>query len=99
MLRLAEEARTLDALPETTRAWFAAHRISPRVASLARNSDGTDLINVWLITDHTGDNDSPYRVYFDESKNRFGRECLLDTGVPLLLGVFPTLLDVLDEIL
>ena len=96
--RLTAELSTLDDLAQDTRSWFNLHKVAPRIVSLAKNTDGTDREDFWLITDHTGAQDSSYRIYFDESKDRFGRECILDTGVPLLLGVFPSLRDALEDI-
>lgn len=49
-------------------------------------------------TDHTGVDDSSFRIIYDESRKRFGRECLLENDVPLFLGVYPSLEDALQEI-
>jgi len=86
-------------LSAAERAWFAAHRILPRPVSLAEDSEGTKWEEFWLVTEHTGADDSSFRIVYDDGREGFGRECLLDTDVPLFLGVYPTLEDALDEIL
>lgn len=97
--RLSEELDSLKELPDEVQAWFESHRIAPKAVSLAHDSDGKSTEMYWLITDHNGNNDSSFRIYYDESKDRFGRECLLESEIPLVLGVFPSLLSVVEDIL
>src|SRR5258706_728437 len=96
--RVDAAAQAFDWLSAEYREWFDAHRIEPRLISLAHDSDGASREDFWLLTDHTGSNDSPYRIVFDPNLSRFGRECLLNTDLPLFLGRYPSLQDALDEV-
>jgi hypothetical protein len=97
--RLNAEISAFEFLSEEYRNWFESHRIEPRVISLAHAPDGLKYDDFWLITDHTGQNDSSFRVFYDEAKDQFGRECLLENDVPLLLALYPSLEEVLDDII
>ncbi|MEA2239360.1 MAG: hypothetical protein QOC81_4084 [Thermoanaerobaculia bacterium] len=74
-----------------------SHRPSP--VSLAEDYEGTKWEEFWLVTDYTGADDSSFRIMYDDGRQGFGSECLLDTDIPLFLGVYPTLEDALEEIL
>jgi hypothetical protein len=86
-------------LSEQYRHWFASHRVEPKPISIAETSEGTARAEFWLLTDHTGVDDSSFRIIYDEARKRFGRECVLENDIPLFLGVYPTLQDALDEII
>lgn len=70
------------------RSWVCDHLIVPRQVELATETDGSSIKSLWLITDHTGKNDSSYRVVYDEAEQAFGLELTLDTDVELYVGVY-----------
>jgi hypothetical protein len=69
--------------------WAKAHLISPRPVELFTSVDGSEVTQCWLVTDHTGESDSGYRVVFDEEAGLFGHETTVDPGGrAVLLGLF-----------
>ena len=76
----------LTALAPHLKSWINAHLIEPRRVRLATDAQGTSFKYLWLITDHTGENDSNCRVVYDNEAQMFGLECTLDTGVEWYMG-------------
>ncbi|MEK9502587.1 hypothetical protein [Gaopeijia maritima] len=67
---IVREVRTLS---PRQRAWFLAHRVSPpRLVSVANGIDSNASRDLWLVTDHTGDQDASSRIVFDAEANGFG---------------------------
>ena len=100
----ARAAITTDfqaALPRIDRRlddWFRAHLVAPRPISLARKSDGGNPEQFWLLTDHTGSDDSGFRLVYDDVANQYGIECTIQNGVCLFAGYRATLTDALTDI-
>ena len=53
---------------------------------LATDAEGTSFKDVWLVTNHTGENDSSYRIIYDDQAQLFGLECTLESGVEWYMG-------------
>jgi hypothetical protein len=66
--------------------WAQVHLIEPRHVRLAADPDGTSFKGVWLVTNHTGENDSSYRIVYDDEAQLFGLECTLESGVEWYMG-------------
>jgi hypothetical protein len=79
------------------RSWVEAHLIEPRRVELAADADGTSFKTYWLITDHTGKDDSTYRVAYDEEARAFGLEVTLDTDVELYMGTYGTFSETIEN--
>lgn len=83
---VAHELRTLSS---PLREWFVAHRVSPpRLVSIADGIDSETTTDLWLLTDHTGDQDASSRVVFDPEAGLFGVAMDFAQG-PALLGLTP----------
>jgi len=76
---------------------FKGHRIKPRLTKVCLDSDGLNWKDCYLVTEHNGANDSPYRVIFDPEHNMFAREIMLQNGVTHYLGRYPDLETLLDD--
>jgi hypothetical protein len=87
----------LAALAPHLRSWVEAHLIQPRRISLATDMDETSFKTYWLITDHTGKNDSTYRVAYDEDAQAFGLEVTLVTDVELYMGTYGTFTETIEN--
>jgi hypothetical protein len=70
----------LPGLATHLQSWVQAHLIEPRQVCLATDPDGTSFKGVWLVTDHTGENDSSYRIVYDDEAQLFGLECTLESA-------------------
>jgi hypothetical protein len=70
------------------RSWVDEHLISPRQVRLAIDTNGTSFKDLWLVTNHSGANDSSYRIVYDDETDAFGLECTLDSGVEWYMGNF-----------
>ena len=82
----ANVAEGLTLLAAHLKSWVDRHLIEPRRVRLATNAEGTSFKYLWLVTDHTGENDSNCRVVYDHESQMFGLECTLDTGVEWYMG-------------
>jgi len=76
---------------------FVDHRIKPKPIRLSLDTEGNEWRECYLITDHNGKDDSPYRAAFDPKYNKFVREVTLENDIPHYLGRYPTLEDLVDE--
>jgi hypothetical protein len=54
------------------RAWFEAHQTEPRQIDVLADGSAKHARSVWLVTDHTGTDDSSYRVTYEPSGDVFG---------------------------
>jgi hypothetical protein len=68
--------------------WLRGHLVEPRPTQFSADADGKSFKDLWLVTDHTGENDSSYRVVYDENNQMFGLESTLDTGVEWYMGSY-----------
>jgi hypothetical protein len=55
---------------------------------LAADAEGSSFKDLWLVTDHTGEKDSSYRIVYDEQSQMFGLEVTLDTDVKWYMGSY-----------
>jgi len=76
---------------------FKSHRIKPCLINVCLDCDGINWKDCYLVTEHNGINDSPYRVIFDPEHNMFAREITLQNAVALYLGRYPGLEALLDD--
>jgi hypothetical protein len=88
----------LAMLPEDSRAWFEEHRIAPREISVSADPDSARTIRVWLMTDHTGNNDASSRVVYDATTKMFGLVMELRTGVLWYMGSHGSFVDAVESI-
>jgi hypothetical protein len=79
-------SESLPLLKPHIQSWLREQLIEPRVVRLATDPDGKVFKQLWLITDHVGENDSSYRIVYDASSGTFGLECTLDSGVEWYMG-------------
>jgi hypothetical protein len=86
----------LPLLADHLRRWFVAHRATPREIQASTDLDGSQYIGVWLVTDHTGAEDSAYRVVYDSTVDAFGIVTDLQTGVSWYLGSYGSLVAVVE---
>ena len=68
--------------------WLRVHLVPPRPIRVSFDPEGNSFKDLWLITDHTGEQDSSYRVVYDENNQMFGLESTLDTGVEWYMGSY-----------
>ena len=68
--------------------WLRVHLVPPRPIQVSVDLEGNSFKDLWLITDHTGEQDSSYRVVYDENNQMFGLESTLDTGVEWYMGSY-----------
>ncbi len=68
--------------------WLRTHLVTPRPIRFSVDADGNSFKELWLVTDHTGEKDSSYRVVYDENNQMFGLESTLDTGVEWYMGSY-----------
>ncbi|MFG0249510.1 MAG: hypothetical protein ACF8OB_11545 [Phycisphaeraceae bacterium JB051] len=59
--------------------WVTDHLIQPRLISVQESDDKEKIMQMWLVTDHTGDNDASLRIVFDEKSGLFGHEFLAES--------------------
>ena len=68
--------------------WLRTHLVDPRPIRFYADAEGHSFKDLWLVTDHTGEKDSSYRIVYDESNQMFGLEVTLDTGVEWYMGSY-----------
>ena len=59
----------LPLLDEHLRMWLKAHLTDPREIDASSDLDGTRMVRVWLVTDHTGDKDASSRLVYDAGRS------------------------------
>ena len=78
--------------------WLRAHALPARRITLSRKTDGGDTEEFWLVTDHTGFDDSSFRVVYDDVSAQYGIECTIGSDVNLFAGFRASLLDAVIDI-
>lgn len=91
-------AAQLPLLPDELRAWLEAHRTRPREVTVAADPDGARMTQVWLVTDHTADNDASSLVVYDPHTRMFGLVMELRNGVLWYSGPNGSLVETLQSI-
>ena len=76
---------------------FNRHRIKPKKIKLYLDQDGNEWTECFLITEHNGENDSPYRAAYDPKHSKFVRELTMDNNIPHYLGRYQSLEDLVDD--
>jgi hypothetical protein len=76
--------------------WARHHLIVPRQVILSADPEGGEQATLWLVTDHTGDNDSSCRVVFDARSNEFGLEQTLADGIEWYMGPYGSFADAVE---
>jgi hypothetical protein len=79
----AEVNGALNDLPLWLRWWVRAHLIDPRPIYLCTNAETGAHGSFWLVTDHVGMDDAPFRVVYDSGG--FGLEMMLEDGLSYLV--------------
>jgi hypothetical protein len=82
----AKVTEGLTVLAPHLQSWVNAHLVEPRRVRLATDVDGTSFKYLWLVTNHTGENDSNCRLVYDADAKLFGLECTLGSGVEWYMG-------------
>jgi len=69
--------------------WLRAHLVEPRLVRFSADANNrTSFKDLWLVTDHIGEQDSSYRIVYDENNQVFGLESTLNTGVEWYMGSY-----------
>ena len=63
------------------------HLTPVRQETIFGNSDGSDPVRVWFVTDHVGQEDSSYRIVYETECKMYGLEVTLKDGVRWMLGL------------
>lgn len=92
------DLRDLDDLAIHLRDWFLSHQTAPRRVTLSKEQDGGDEEEFWLITDHTGTENSSYRIVFDDELGAFGISSQMASGVDYLLGIYGSLSETIESL-
>ena len=88
----------LSGLPNNIGAWFLQHRVPIKKITLSRDPDGTNPEDFWLVTDHTGNDDTTFRIIYDDLEKKFGYECLMENDVSYFIGFYGDLKTTLDDL-
>lgn len=75
------------------RHWSECHLVSPREITLALDPNGRATSLFWLVTDHTGSEDSSSRVVFDTRSDQFGLAMELANHVDWYMGPYGSFAD------
>lgn len=76
----------LPLLPKHLRDWLTAHRTEPKQILASFDPEGAEHLQVWLVTDHTGAEDSSSRVVYEPTTDGFGIVIDLENGVRWFQG-------------
>lgn len=90
-------AEGLAVLAPDLQDWLRAHLIEPRPIRFSADADGNTFKDLWLVTDHTEEKDSQYRIVYDEVDQMFGLESTLDTGVEWYMGSYGSFLETVQN--
>lgn len=88
----------LRELPPELRTWAETHLTVPRRVRLFSSMDSSEASTYWLVTDHTGERDSNYRVVYDERHNQFGVGMALDDSRELFMGGFGSFAETISNL-
>ncbi|SRR6266566_3719370 len=54
--------------------WLRTHLIEPRPVRISAGPNGNSMKDLWLVTDHVGEEDASCRIVYDEGNQEFGLE-------------------------
>ena len=89
----------LPELAPSIREWLEGHLIVPYRTEVYADWNTDARVTVWIVTDHTGHNDSNCRVVFHETTDGFGLEqtLLVDNGErAVYMGSYGTFAETID---
>jgi hypothetical protein len=91
-------ASALPRLSGHRRSWLTTHLTKPRAITASRDPDGAVRVEVWLVTDHVGENDASSRVVYDPAERAFGLLTELQDGVLWYGGPYASLVAAVENI-
>lgn len=94
----ADCAAVVSQLDRRVALWLQLHKIAPRKITLPRKTDGSNGEEFWLVTDHTGADDSDFRLVYDDVAARYGIECAILNSISLFIGYRASLLEAITDI-
>ena len=94
----ADCAVVIGKLDRVQAQWLRAHALPARPITLSRKTVGGETEDFWLVTDHTGADDSSFRVVYDDVTAQYGIECTIGSDVNLFAGFRSSLLDAVTDI-
>ena len=80
--------KELPSLAPHLKEWAEQHLVTPYQVTISKDPGGLEEIKLWLVTDHTGHQDSSSRVVFDADVDEFGLEMTLSNGVAWFMGIY-----------
>jgi hypothetical protein len=87
----------LPLLPTPLRNWVSAHLTAPRQITASLDLEGRQLVGLWLVTDHTGVEDSSSRLVYHLDADAFGIVIDLQGGVAWFQGADDSLSDAVEN--
>ena len=87
----------LSLLASDVRTWVAAHLTTPKEITASVDAEGTQLVAVWLVTDHTGADDSSSRLVYQPDADAFGIAVDMPNGVSWFQGADSTLANAVEN--
>ena len=94
----ADCAAVVGQLDRRVALWLQLHKIVPRKITLSRKTDGSNGEEFWLVTDHTGADDSSFRLVYDDVAGRYGIECVILNSISMFSGYRASLLEAITDI-
>jgi hypothetical protein len=79
------------------RNWVLAHLTTPRQITASLDPEGSQLVGVWLVTDHTGAEDSSSRLVYELEADAFGIVIDMQGGVAWFQGPDDSLADAVNN--
>ena len=80
----------IEKLPQHDADWVRSHLCEPIKVKLSKDPDGNEFSFYWLVTDNNGQDDSSYRIVYDDETKMFGLECTLANGLAWYMGAYGT---------
>ncbi len=79
--------RALGSLEPHLAEWLRMHLVPVRQEMIYGNSNGSEPVQVWFVTDHIGREGSSYRIVYDTEEEMYGLEMTMQNGVHWMLGL------------
>ena len=86
----------LPTLPPALREWARAHLTTPRLVTFLVLPEGPETVDLWLVTDYIGKQDSSSRVVYDSATGCFGIADRLGGGIDWFMGASGTFAQAVD---
>jgi hypothetical protein len=78
--------------------WLQAHQTTPRPITAWSDLEATHPVQVWLLTEHSGDRDANSRVVYDVEEKMFGLVMEVGEGVVWYMGAYGSLAETVQSI-